>query len=198
MILPEIKPLSKRKEEILTQAQILFSEAGYRSASMRNLADRLQIKAASLYSNFDNKEEMLWEIALRCAKSFFDKIDPICQLSLPADQKLKALLEAHIEVIIENRDASAIFFEQWKYLGDAKRDQYAAIQHTYEQKFVDVLREGEANGLFKSMNSRFVSLSLLSASNWISRWYKPEGKMAVEDIKDELIQVLMNGVCVRK
>jgi hypothetical protein len=141
---------------------------------------------------------MLWEIALRCAKSFFDKIDPICQLSLPADQKLKALLEAHIEVIIENRDASAIFFEQWKYLGDAKRDQYAAIQHTYEQKFVDVLREGEANGLFKSMNSRFVSLSLLSASNWISRWYKPEGKMAVEDIKDELIQVLMNGVCVRK
>lgn len=197
MILPEIKPLSERKEEILTQAQILFSEEGYRSASMRNLADRLQIKAASLYSNFDNKEEMLWEIALRCAKSFFEKIEPIYQKVQSPDQKLKSLLAAHIEVIIENRDASAIFFEQWKYLGEEKRQQYAAIQRTYEQKFVDVLRAGQAEGVFKRMNDRFVSLSLLSASNWISRWYRPDGKMTLEDIQGELIDLLMGGVSMR-
>lgn len=197
MILPEIKPLSERKEEILTQARILFSEEGYRSASMRNLAERLEIKAASLYSNFDNKEEMLWEIALRCAKAFFDKIEPICVQSLPPDQKLQALLEAHIEVIIENRDASTIFFEQWQHLGEAKRTQYAAFQHAYEQNFIAVLREGQAQGLFQQMNDRFISLSLLSASNWISRWYRPEGKMQVADIKRELIQLLMHGIRTR-
>lgn len=194
MILPEIKPLSERKEEILTQARMLFSEEGYRSASMRNLAIRLEIKAASLYSNFDNKEEMLWEIALRCAKAFFDKIEPICAQDLPPGEKLQALLEAHIEVIIENRDASAIFFEQWKYLGESKRKQYASFQHAYEQNFIDVLREGQANGLFHQMNARFISLSLLSASNWISHWYRPEGKMTLVEIKKELINLLLNGI----
>lgn len=194
MILPEIKPLSERKEEILEQARILFSEEGYPSASMRNLAVRLEIKAASLYSNFDNKEEILWEIALRCAKAFFDKVEPICNRPLPPDQKLQALLEAHIEVIIENRDASTIFFEQWKFLGEKKRNQYAAFQRAYEQNFVNVLREGKEAGLFQSLNERFVSLSLLSASNWISRWYKPEGKMTLEEIKSELIQLLLYGV----
>lgn len=194
MILPEIKPLSDRKEEILKQARILFSEEGYPSASMRSLAIRLKIKAASLYSNFDNKEEMLWEIALRCARSFFDKIEPICNQNLPPDQKLQALLEAHIEAIIENRDASNIFFEQWKHLGDAKRKQYAAFQDAYEQNFVDVLREGQEMGLFRQVNNRFISLSLLSASNWISRWYRPEGKMTLEEIKYELIQLLIYGI----
>ncbi len=194
MILPEIKPLSERKEEILTQARILFCEKGYATASMRDLAKRLEIQAASLYSNFNSKEDMLWEIALRCAKDFFEKIDPICQTNLPPDEKLQAMLETHIEVIIENRDASTIFFDQWKYLSAEKRKQYAAFQHAYEQRFVDILREGQDAGLFQDMHSRFVSLSILSALNWISRWYRPEGKMQVHEIKQELLQLLMQGI----
>jgi len=194
MILPEIKPLSERKEEILRQAQILFSEEGYRSASMRNLAERLEIQAASLYSNFKNKEEMLWEIALRCAKAFFQKIEPIAKTQSSPSEKLAALLEAHIEAIIENRDASAIFFEQWKFLGEEKRTQYAAFQKAYEQHFIDILAEGKEKSVFDLEEARFTSLSILSATNWISRWYRPSGKMSVSEIKDALVKLLLSGI----
>jgi AcrR family transcriptional regulator len=190
----KIKSLTSRKQEILQEAQHLFSKKGYSDASMRDLADMLGVKAASLYSNFDSKETMLWEIAIRCARDFHERLSPIFLSSLPADEKLTQMLEAHIEVIIKNIHASAIFFREWRYLGEARKEIYAISQKEYQERFMEVIRQGIKEGVFRPVKVEFAALTMLSAMNWIHKWYDPNGKMGVEEIKEELVQQVLGGI----
>jgi len=54
---------SKTKEHILMEATILFAKSGYTAVSMRDLAEVIGIKPASLYNHFDSKEA-LWAAVL--------------------------------------------------------------------------------------------------------------------------------------
>ena len=47
------------KERIINAAIVLFSDKGYSKVSVRDIAEEVGIKAASLYSHFKSKEEIL-------------------------------------------------------------------------------------------------------------------------------------------
>ena len=46
------------RERILDEALVLFSEKGYAATTMRDIADKVGIKAASLYNHFRGKREL--------------------------------------------------------------------------------------------------------------------------------------------
>lgn len=64
--LPLIEAGSKTKEQILVEGTVLFAKKGYAAVSMRDLAEAIGIKPASLYNHFDSKEA-LWEAVLEQA-----------------------------------------------------------------------------------------------------------------------------------
>ena len=51
--------LKEKQKKILDVAVELFKEKGYMGSSVRDLATRLNIKAASLYAHIRSKEEIL-------------------------------------------------------------------------------------------------------------------------------------------
>ncbi len=51
--------LTEKQSEIIFIAKEMFSERGYVETSMRDLAFQLDMKAASLYSHFKSKEDIL-------------------------------------------------------------------------------------------------------------------------------------------
>jgi AcrR family transcriptional regulator len=50
------------RQQILDAAYRLFIERGFQGSSMRDIADRAGIKAASIYNHFDGKESIFKEI----------------------------------------------------------------------------------------------------------------------------------------
>lgn len=54
---------SKTKEQILVEGTVLFAKKGYAAVSMRDLAEVIGIKPASLYNHFESKEA-LWDAVL--------------------------------------------------------------------------------------------------------------------------------------
>lgn len=49
------------KKKILKEAKALFSELGYKSASVRKIAAKVGIRESALYNHFKNKEEIFLE-----------------------------------------------------------------------------------------------------------------------------------------
>ena len=77
---------SNRRTQLIETAEDLFSKKGYVATSMRDIAEALNIEAASLYSHIGSKDDILWEIADRCATEFHTAIDPIHQSGLHTRQ----------------------------------------------------------------------------------------------------------------
>ncbi|MDR2933338.1 MAG: TetR/AcrR family transcriptional regulator [Oscillospiraceae bacterium] len=51
--------LNKTKQSIVSHSITLFSEKGYENVSIRNIADAVKIKPASIYNHFESKESIL-------------------------------------------------------------------------------------------------------------------------------------------
>jgi TetR/AcrR family transcriptional regulator, cholesterol catabolism regulator len=189
-----ISPLSDRKQEILNEATALFSQKGYVAASMRDLAKQLNIKPASLYSHYDSKEVILWEIALRCARDFHDAVLPLAAGQGSPGERLEGMIRAHLAAIIRNMDAASIFFREWAHLNEPLRTEYAGLIARYEAGFASVIQEGIDEGSLRDLRPKFVTAVLLSSVNWIHQWYRPSGSMSQAVIGDQLVLLLLSGL----
>jgi len=64
------------KEKILKVSTVLFSQLGYKGASVRKIASEVGIRESALYNHFKNKEEIFLEVAKNIFSSPFS-IDSI-------------------------------------------------------------------------------------------------------------------------
>ena len=63
-----------RKEVIIKAAAKLFREKGFKAASMRDLAVKVGVEAASLYNHIRSKSELLHDICFDVANIFIEQI----------------------------------------------------------------------------------------------------------------------------
>jgi AcrR family transcriptional regulator len=194
MALIDIQPLSDRKREILNSARGLFSRKGFLAATMRDLAKELNIQPPSLYSHYDSKDEILWEIALRCANQFYEEVLPIAEEEASIADRMDRMIRQHASVILANQDAAAIFLLEWEHLAEPRRSKFAEITHYYQQAFVKLIKEGIDQGVFRPVKPKFTISMLLASIGWIHRWYRPDGDLTVEQIGNQLSDFLLAGL----
>lgn len=162
---------------------------------MRNLASEIGIEPASLYSHIKAKEDILQEICFSLADEFFDSIKPIVEDSfLGTEDKLRKAIIAHIEVITKNIDASAVFFHDWRHLGEEALKRFRALRREYEDLFRSIVRQGINDDIFRKINEKFMVLTIFSAMNWTYEWYQPGMDMSYESIGNNLADVLIMGL----
>src|SRR4051812_14579612 len=99
----------KRKEQILTAAAQLFKERGYAATSMRDIATKLNIEAASLYHHIKSKEEILEIICFGMADKFLAAIAEVNDIYFNAEEKLRMAIKYHVHIITANQEQSAVF-----------------------------------------------------------------------------------------
>ena len=185
---------SARKEEILAAARRRMSEKGYASTSMRDLADDLGIKPASLYSHYRSKEEMLWEIALQCAREFHERVLPLAAGSETPSDKLENMVREHVAVVIKLREASSIFFQEWKHLESGRKATYQRFIKEYESAFIEVIEEGRKTKEFRKVPSALAAYTILSSANWVRDWFQPGKSVREAELATEISTMALSGL----
>ncbi len=184
----------KRKEQITKVAQTLFRERGYNATSMRDLATAIGIEPASLYSHIRSKEEILQTICFQIANKLFAAVEGIETSNLPPDKKLKKAITAHINVIKDNVDASAIFINDWQYLSEPYLNKFKLLRKKYENIFKKIIQEGIEKNVFKNIDEKITFLTIFSALNWSYNWYKASGSITPEGISENLSNLILKGL----
>lgn len=183
-----------RKEQITETASKLFSERGYMATSMRDIAEKMGIEAASLYNHISGKEEILHSICFDMAHLFIRAIDEVNDIYFDAEKKLRMAIQNHIEILTANLTRSTVFLHEWKYLTGENRSAFIALRDKYEKEFTVILQNGEDENLFKEVDKKFAVLNILSSLNWITEWYKPTGEMTPEQIATKLSDFVLMGL----
>jgi len=182
------------KEIIYQKAQRMFSDRGYSATTIRDIADEVGIKVASLYAHVSGKEELLWELVHQAAEAFYARVNPIIDSSLAPEEKLRAAIIAHVEVIAENIESATIYFHEWKFLSPKRKRALRDRRDAYEALFRDIINEGMRKKVFFKRDARYVSILLLSSLNGIYTWYRKGGVLKPAQLGTMYADLLITGL----
>jgi len=188
------KDKKNKKQIIYSAAAQLFREKGYNAASMRELAERVQLKASSLYNHIGSKEEILVKICFDNAYHFIQGMEAVEQMPVDSKTKITALLRLHIRSALENQTSITVFNDEWRHLSPQLLQDFINLRKDYENRFRAIIQKGVEKGEFKSLKTEILLYSLLNSVHWLHHWYKKEGKINPEEIEHDLLELLLEGI----
>ena len=188
-----MKP-TDRKTEIISIAAQLFKEKGYSAVTMRDIAQAMNIKAASLYNHIKSKQEILVLIIIEIAEEFTSTILQIVNSNETSIQKLEKVIQLHIDITLRNSDALACLNNDWMHLADTELTYFIKMREEYEEHFRTIIKTGIAHAEIKNLNVEVIIFSTLSTLRTLYLWYGRKKSPNAEILKSNMIEVLLNGI----
>ena len=184
--------MSTRRSELTRQAARLFAEKGYHGTSIGDLARAMGVQKGSLYAHMESKQDLLYETMRDGAAAFHGALDAIPE-ELPATEKIRLALRAHLRIVSEQLDVATVFVREWRYLEGERREEILAARRRYEERVRDLFREGrELSELRADLDDAGAALLFLSAANWAYTWLQP-GRVT-DELADRFYALLIDGM----
>jgi TetR/AcrR family transcriptional regulator, cholesterol catabolism regulator len=181
-----------RRNELTRQAARLFAEKGYHGTSIGDLAEAMGVQKGSLYAHIDSKADLLWEVARDGAAAFHAELDAVPE-DVPAVEKVRLALRAHLRVVAEQLDVATVFIREWRYLDGERREQFLSERRRYEERFRALFREGRELGELRTdLDDSTATLLALSAANWAYTWLRPADD--TDELADRLFTAMLDGM----
>lgn len=185
--------LNKRQIEIYRHAVKLIKEKGFHATSMRDLANSLQIKAASLYAHLNSKDDLLNWICFQKSDEFFEILNGVKSLPISPKEKLELFIQKHLEVVLKNRDTTEIYSHEWKYLKDNNLQEFINLRKNYQKEVEDLLKEAFSSLEITNKNSEVTTKFLLHTLNNSYLWYKND-TISENELVSEIPNLLLEGI----
>jgi len=192
--MPKRKGNPEKKDLIVKQAAKLFKENGFGGTSMRELAEKVGMEAASMYNHIHSKDELLEELCFRVANQYITHLNGVENAPLSYTEKVKSLISLHIEFVLEDPAVVSVGNNDWKYLNDTKKKVFKELRKDYERRFAQLLMNGIAAGEFKQFNVSVALFTILSSLRWVELWYKPGREISGEELGKDLTSLLLTGL----
>ena len=183
-----------RKQEILSVASQLIKEKGYNAVSMRDIAEAMHIKAASLYNHISGKQEILSTLLLDVAYEFTKGMDAIVSENSSALFKIEKIIEIHIDITVNYSKNIAALNNDWMHLEGEALQQVVKMREAYEDNFRSIIKQGIAEGTIQQRHPEVILFSILSTLRTLYLWSEKRGKMDVNILKKDMVSILIKGV----
>ncbi len=184
-----------RKEEIVRTAEMLFKQKGYSAVTMRDIAQAMGIKAASLYNHIQSKQEILSDIIITIGEQFTQGMSQIVSAEVSSIEKLERIIALHVQITIENPSKMATMNNDWMHL-EEQIEYYLSLRRNYEESFRQILKQGVESGELKNVNSEIILFSILSTLRSLYLWIPKKEDIIKDDLLGTLSKVLLTGVAL--
>lgn len=187
---------SGRRREVLDISAGLFADKGFRSTTVRDIADAAGILSGSLYHHFDSKESMLDEILREFLDELFGMYRAvIADVDDPWEQ-LRGCVIASFTAIDARPHAVAIYQAEARSLAQHERFTYIAERlDEFREMWRGILYRGIESGAFRSDLDIDITYRFLRDTVWVAvRWYRPGGQLSVDAVAEQYLNILDKGI----
>jgi AcrR family transcriptional regulator len=140
----------QRIRDILRVAREVFAELGYERSTTLEVAQRLGISEATVFTYFRGKREL----CVRVISDWYDEIIAVMDAGLPLDQPLRAqlqfLIETHLRLfLVQGTGLCALVLSEGRSKGgpgQALAESVLPLQRRYTAPLMDLLARGQASG----------------------------------------------------
>lgn len=192
------RPATEQKSDALfAAAAALIAEKGFEATSMRDVSRALGVSLAGLYHYFESKEELLYQIQYRTFAALLAAQQEVASQPGPPEERLRRLVIGHLRFFNRHPNELKVCTYELESLGGERYRTTEALRRRYYRLMTRVLAElmGEsAEATEESRASRHKALYVFGMLNWIFMWYDPARHGDVEQIGDEMVDLVLNGV----
>lgn len=183
-----------RAEHIYRVAAEIMCQKGYEATSMNDIGEAVGLTKAGIYHYIRGKEQLLFQIMSYAMDMVdLDVIGPAREVK-DAEQRLRLILERHARRILEVGGAVTVLLDEMWALRPAHRRIIKSRKRAYFDLIRDTLDRLAAEGKLREVNTTVATFALMGILNWISRWYRREGKVNSKEALGTLVAVGMNAV----
>jgi AcrR family transcriptional regulator len=181
-----------RRAEITSAAARFFAEQGYHTVGMREIAEAVGMRGASLYNHFSSKEEVLYAIALGMTKDPVEQQLPLLDGEGTPATRLAALLRAHIRHLAEHRVEHLVGLRELPALTPEHRAEITDHRRYYQRRIRDVVAAGVRSGEFAVDSPGRAAVAILDMVNGISWWLRSDHDL--DQLVENYVGYALDGI----
>ncbi len=186
-----------RYREVLDAAAIEFADKGYEGASTKDIADRLGVRAASLYYYLPSKEAVLAAICESGVQEFIERLRAIHARPDCAADKIRAAVANHLSPLRKRPagDYIRVFLRHRHELPGGPRRTVARLASEYQNLILNIFVDGIASGEFRAgLHAERATLALLGLCNSVIGARALPRSSSIDDFIDDYSRILIQGV----
>jgi TetR/AcrR family transcriptional regulator, cholesterol catabolism regulator len=182
---------SARRSELRAAAARLFRKVGYSRATVRDIAKAVGLQSGSIFYHFKSKEEILEEVMSEGMRHFLEAAAAALRDEATPRMRLRALLIGHLKALhSRDSDELTVVLSEWRSLSPTSRRHIVKQRDEVDAAWDTVLRDLAAAGQVRG-DLNIVRLAILGAVNWSVQWYDKRGKLSIEDLADQLLDLFV-------
>lgn len=172
----------KRAAQIQRAAADLFFTHGYESTTIREIAEALDIRSATLYYHYENKEQILFElISSTMGQLTSGARELIAEEELP-EARLAGLVVQHLVMhALRPRETTLGDTELRSLTGERLREALA-LRDVYTALVIETVEEGIERGTFDTPDPKLAAFAIIAKCSHVGIWYDPAGRLALPEI----------------
>ncbi|WP_246666228.1 TetR/AcrR family transcriptional regulator [Aquamicrobium sp. LC103] len=187
---------AERIEQIKAAAAEIFARRGYKGASMREIANACNISKALLYHHFESKDQIYSIVASEVSAHLYTHVEECVRREEKASDKLRAFMTATADHFHRNRwawMASTTAF--WNDPELRQQEERLTRRDRYERQLRGIIQEAiDAGEIRSDVDVAMAGRLVLSALNWMPRWYNPKKSMTPHEIAGQYFEMIFEGL----
>ncbi len=179
-----------RLDEVLRAAARLFSEHGFRQATLEDVAAALNITRPALYHYARSKDEL----AARCLEIAVVQIDEAiasAQRHKSGREQLAVFFRRYAEVACDDFGRCFVLVNRREY-NPALQETSRVHQRRFDHAVREMAQSGMADGSLRKIDPADVSRAFFAAFNGIPVWYRAGGRTPGR-LADDFLLLLLEG-----
>ena len=184
---------SQRVQDIVRVGREVFSDRGYDATTTTEIAERLAISEATIFTYFGGKRDL----CVRVIEDWYDEIIAQIDSGLPRGRSLRVqfayVIRAHLRLFLDQGTGMcALVLSEGRSKGQPLGEKLVPLQRRYTAPLMDLLARGQASGELRGDVSLRLMRSLVYGPMEHVLWEAVGARRPIDSdaAADELVAVL--------
>ncbi len=189
--------LAYKRERILEEAVKLFYEHGFTGTTLDDIAAELGVTKPFIYTHFRGKVELLAALCKPTIEMSLEAVANAAASPGTPTERLRRAITDFTKVVLQRQPNIAIYFREEKNLSPAALAEINTLRKQFDRVLSDLLSEGIAEGEFDIQDPSIAALALGGMISWAYAWYRPGGRLTIEQTADHMAGLALRMAGVR-
>jgi len=185
-----------KRNAVLQAAAQLFNERGFHATSLDDIAARINVSKPTLYYYVKNKDEILLQCVSQGLQMTLEGIEASRQAGGNAVDQLRACMQVYADIVMQPFGMCLIRVGD-EEVPEPSRTELRRMKSEIDHAFRRLVAQGVQEGSLAPCDPKMSAFMIAGALSWIGRWYQPGGEYTPEQVAQQCIATLCDGVLRR-